>query len=279
MDLITDKHEKMLYTAVRVRTDKAGGSGTIIYSKKHPKNNKKYETYLLTNFHVVEGSVKQEKKWSPLLQRDIKSDVLAEVTVEQFDFEYGSWEATTRGYKGDVMIYDKNMDIALVKIKSSHEFSYVANLFPKDEEQERLKIFMSVYAVGAGLGHPPLQTKGELAGFDDMIDNYPYWLSTAPTIFGNSGGSVFLEDTMEYIGIPSRIAVTMAGFSVDAITHMSYFIPIVTIYKFLEDNIFQFIYDDKYDSAKCEKLRKEKRERDERQMAIDTSRDEAGSDD
>lgn len=273
---IKEKHESLLYPMVRVRTEKAGGSGTIIYSEPLPDCEDKFETYLLSNFHVVENAVRQEKQWNPLLQRDVKKDVLAEVTVEQFDFEYESWEPTTRGYNGEVMIYDKNMDIALVRVKSIKQFPYTAKLFSKGKEREELRLFTPVYAVGCGLGHPIFQTKGELAGFNDVIENYPYWLSTAPTIFGNSGGAVFLKETGEYIGIPSRISVIILGLGGDAITHMSYFIPITSIYEFLENNIFQFIYDQNYNSKQCEEMRKEKRERDEKRMAIDLSREEAG---
>ncbi len=275
MDIL-EKHEKMLYPMVRVRTTKAGGSGTIIYSEKVPGTDDVWETYLLTNFHVVADAVRLEKVWNTLLQREMQKDVMAEVSIERFLFEYDSWEPTTRGYQGDIMMYDKNMDIALVKIKSSKPFKRVATMFPKGQEKERLKFFTPLYAIGSGLGHPPLQTMGEMAGFDDIIENYPYWLSTAATIFGNSGGAVFLAETGEYIGIPSRIAVVIIGFGGDAITHMSYFIPIISIYKFLEDNLFQFIYDKSFDSIKCAEMRRNKRERDEARMAIDISRDEAG---
>ena len=159
-----------------------------------------------------------------------------------FDFEYGSWEAGHSAYKADIMCYDKDMDIGLLKIKSEKKFDNVAKMFPKGEYKKQLRLFQPVYAIGCGLGHPPLQTRGQLAGFTDVIDNYPYWLSTAPTIFGNSGGSVYRGDTFEFIGIPSRIAVMATGFSADAITHMSYFIPILSIYNFLEEQLFNFIF-------------------------------------
>ena len=48
------------------------------------------------------------------------------------------------------------------------------------------------------------------------------------------------------------------GFSADAITHMGYFIPIDRVYGLLEDNDFQFIYDDKVSIGDCEKARKAK---------------------
>ena len=48
------------------------------------------------------------------------------------------------------------------------------------------------------------------------------------------------------------------GFSADAITHMWYFIPIDRVYKLLEDNDYQFIYDDKVSIEDCNKARKQK---------------------
>jgi len=265
------KHEKMLYPTVRVRTTKAGGSGTVIYSKPVP-GEEGYESYVLTNNHVIDDCVKVEKKWSGLLKREVKTDILSECTVEFFDFEYGSWEAGHRSVNAEIMAYEKDMDLALLKLKTERKVDFVADMFPKGKHKERLKMFQKLYAIGCGMGHPPLATQGNLTGFTDIIDNYPYWLSSAPTIFGNSGGAVFLADTMEYIGIPSRIAVAVLGFSADAITHLSYFIPIISIYKFLEDQMFQFIYDKEYDSKKCAQMRKEKREHDEKSMAIEMSR-------
>lgn len=278
-DKLKEEHEKVLYPTVRVRTDRAGGSGTIVYCEPVPEGSEKegYETYVLTNCHVINDNIKVEKKWSTLLKREVKTDVLADCTVEVFDFEYESWESGHSAYKAAIECYDKDIDLALLRIKSMKKFDYVATVFPKDEHKKRLRMFMDVYAVGCGLGHPPIVTQGNLTGgFADIIDNYPYWLSTAPTIYGNSGGALFLVDTHEFIGIPSRIAVSMAGFSADAITHLSYFIPITSIYKFVEDQIFTFLYDKNTTSVKCAKIRKEKRERDEKLMAVDTSREEAG---
>jgi len=275
---LNEKHEKLLYPTVRVRTDKAGGSGTIIYSRPVPEGSdyEGYETYVLTNCHVINDNIRVEKKWSTLLKREVKTDVLADCTVELFDFEYGSWESGHIAHKAEIMCYDKDMDLALLRVKSSKKFEHVATVFPRGEHMKRLRMFMKVYAVGCGMGHPPLATQGNLTGFTDIIDNYPYWLSTAPTIYGNSGGSLYLADTYEFIGIPSRIAVNMGGFSADAITHLSYFIPITSIYNFLEDQVFQFLYDDAHTSVSCAQSRREKRDRDEKTMAVDTSREEAG---
>jgi len=58
----------------------------------------------------------------------------------------------------------------------------------------------------------------------------------------NSGGGTFLAETREFIGVPSRVAVT--GFlGSSAVTHLSYSIPITRVYDFLEKQMFRFIYD------------------------------------
>jgi len=276
---IKEKHEQMLYTSVRVRTMKAGGSGTVLYSAPINGDDGIYETYVLTNNHVIAENVKVDKKWSTLLKREVKTDILTDCSVEFFENEYQSWEAGHSAYKAEIMCYDVDMDLGLLRLRSEKPFPFVAKLFPRDEHKKRLRVFMKLYAVGSGLGHPPLQTKGELAGFCDVIDNYPYWLSTAPTIFGNSGGSVFLAETGEFIGVPSRVSVVMMGMGGSAITHMSYFIPITSVYDFLEDQVFNFIFDPDISSKACADSRKLKRNRDEKNMAIDMSRQSKKEDD
>lgn len=269
---LKEKHNLMLYPTVRVRTEKAGGSGTVIYSRQVPGSPDEYETYVLTNHHVIADNIKVGKKWSSLLKREIQDDVLSECTVEFFEFEYDSWEGGHRSFKGEIMCYDKDMDLGLLRLKSSRQTTYVANLLPKNTHKRRLRIFQKVFAVGCGMGHPPLATEGQLNGFTDVIDNYPYILSSAPTIFGNSGGSLYLAETGELIGVPARITVALIGFGGDAITHLSYAIPIWTVYQFLDEQIFDFIYSSDTDSVKCAEKRRKKRERDEKQRAIDISR-------
>lgn len=55
----------------------------------------------------------------------------------------------------------------------------------------------------------------------------------------NSGGAVFRQDTLEFIGVPSRVPVYGFG---NAVTHMAYFIDLPRIYSWLEDEHLMFIY-------------------------------------
>ena len=51
---IIQQHEEMFYPTVRVRTKKAGGSGTVVYSEKYKDE---VYTYIITNQHVIDDSV------------------------------------------------------------------------------------------------------------------------------------------------------------------------------------------------------------------------------
>ena len=263
---IIQKHEQMFYPTVRVRTKKAGGSGTVVYSQKNDKDGEIY-TYVITNQHVIADSVHLEKKWDPVLKRKVDKEILDTVNVEFFRFNNYSHTIGSFAVEADIVAYSEvegGQDWALLRVRDKeNKADYVANLFPLDDI-ENIHIFDESYAVGASLGHPPVASNGMITYMDDEIDHYKYWMSSAPTIFGNSGGAVYrwsgTRKKYEYIGIPSRISIQPMGFSADAITHMGYFIPIDRVYKLLEDNDFQFIYDSNYSIEDCKKARKKKQE-------------------
>jgi len=262
------KHKEILYPSVLVKTSKAGGSGTVVYSKPISKGSEEYETYVLTNWHVVEAAIAVKREWDPLLSKDVKKETRATVTVEFYRYKNLSCNIGRTAVEADIVAYDKDQDIALVKLRSAEPVKYVARLHPKDVKN--IHIFDTVYICGCSLGHSPIPTNGEITSMDDEIDNYKYWMSNGQIIYGNSGGGVYLvktiivdaqkekeEEFFEFIGIPSRIEVIGWG---DSITHMGYFIPIGRIYDWLEEEMFQFIFDSKFTSTQCEKMRDKRKE-------------------
>ena len=68
---IIQQHEQMFYPTVRVRTKKAGGSGTVVYSEEYKGE---VYTYIITNQHVIDDSVHIEKKWDPVLKRKVDKE-------------------------------------------------------------------------------------------------------------------------------------------------------------------------------------------------------------
>jgi len=259
---IVQKHEQMFYPTVRVRTKKAGGSGTVVYSKKHKDE---VYTYVITNHHVISDSVHIEKKWDPVLKRKVDKEILDTVFVEFFRYNNYSHTIGSFAVEADIVAYSEvngGQDWALLRVRDKENpADWIANLFPL-KDMDDIHIFDDVYAVGASLGHPPVASVGMITYMDDEIEHFKYWMSSAPTIFGNSGGAVYrwsgINKQYEYVGIPSRISIQPMGFSADAITHMGYFIPIDRIYNLLEDNDYQFIYDDNISIEDCKKSRKAK---------------------
>jgi S1-C subfamily serine protease len=270
---IIRKHEQMFYPTVRVRTKKAGGSGTVVYSEDYKGE---VYTYIITNQHVIDDSVHIEKKWDPVLKRKVDKEILDTVYVEYFKYNNYSHTVGSFAVEADIVAYsevDGGQDWALLRMRDTeNKADWVANMFPL-EDIENVHIFDECYAVGASLGHPPVASNGMITYMDDEIEHFKYWMSSAPTIFGNSGGAVYRWSSnrkkYEYIGIPSRISIQPMGFSADAITHMGYFIPIDRVYQLLEDNDYQFIYDSKFSIEDCEKARKEKQKPEKRDKEDD----------
>lgn len=267
LDDLRKVHEDMIYPTVRVRTPKAGGSGLVVYSKPVPDSDGKYETYVMTCHHVIAEAIKKVKKKHPFADRYIETEARELVQVEIFEYEEMSSIVGAAAYNAEIMAWDEQYDLALLRLKSSKPFKYVAKLYPKGKSS-LIKLGMGTYSCGCSLGHEPILNKGRLMGKHDIIENEEYWLSTANTIFGNSGGSDFLVETHEYVGITARISGYQLGFSVDIITWMGFIIPIETIYRFWDKQIFQFIYDSNFTSKQCEKLREEKRKEEEKKLLL-----------
>ncbi len=257
---LVKKHEQMLYPTVRVRCLGVGGSGTVVYSGKNKKG--EYETYVVTNHHVIESGIVVKKVWDSKLGKDIKKDIRSTATVEFFKYNNYSRCIGNFGVESDIVAYDSEQDMALLRLRDKENSAkHVAKIYPKNKIRN-IHVFDRVYAVGAALGHAPLQTPGEITHMDDEIENYKYWMSNAQTIYGNSGGAIYrFGDNYEYIGIPSRISVSLSGFSATPITHMGFFIPIDRIYDFLQKNCYDFIYDSTRTIEQCEKTRKREKDR------------------
>lgn len=259
-------HEQALYPTIRVRAERSTGSGTILFSapREEPDEDGElgFSTYALTNHHVVSDAIRVEKNFDPLLGKTVTRDYRERVQVEVFDYKNRSTITARLTAEADIMAYHEKRDLALLRLVTNREFPNVARLLPAERARE-VHIFDKLFVVGCGLGQPPFPTSGMLTGKDVQIDYYPYWQTSAPSIFGNSGGAVFLARTLELIGVPSRISVNGGMFARDAITHIGYFCPPQEITKFLVDQGFHFIVDPTHTEAQDLKALAERDEDDE----------------
>lgn len=250
-----------MYPEVRVQSAKARGSGTIVYSAPAPNKPDQYETYVLTNEHVIDSLITiKDDHWSSLHGRYVQKDIRGTAVVETFLFNMQSRVIGSTSYMADIVCYDKNEDLAILLIRAANKFPHVASLYPEEKINDLLS-GMEVRTVGAGLGEKPFMSPpGFIGQFGFEIENKEYLLVSSASIFGNSGGGTFMWETGELLGIPSRLPVRWGG---DAITHMSYIIPAWRIYEFLREQVYQFIFDPSITSGWCEEERERKREEDE----------------
>ncbi len=238
-DDLVQKHREMLYPVVVVAAGSGLGSGTVIFSSEADGE---WQTYVLTNHHVVRSAITVKEEWDPKTQEEVKREQRSPVQVRWFDYNDYSREIGTRGQIADIVAYDATLDLALLQTRDTERgVDYVAHLMPEDAP---LYLFEITWAVGAGLGKPPFPTEGAVSNLDQRINGQPYILSSAPIIFGNSGGALFHwspeRARYEFIGVPAKVSGTWSG----VVTHMAWAIPLATVREFLRDNDFGFILGD-----------------------------------
>ena len=246
-----EAHEKYLYPIVRVTFNNIGGSGTIIFSKE---TNGKFSTYILTNYHVISDAIKIEEKWDSNIGKNIKIERRAIVYIEIFKYRDLGIPVGTMKVESDIVLYNEIADIAILKLRLTEQMPYVSKL-PEREKANHYNLFDETVAVGCSLGFPPISTPGIITRKGFQIESLPYHMSTSQIIYGNSGGAMFLAESGQLIGIPSKIPVIGWG---SPITHMGLFIPIERIYKWLEEENYDFIFNPVKTEKECLALREEK---------------------
>lgn len=252
MDITKNKwmHETYLYPVVRVFSADDAGSGTIIYSKEDTQNEGEYLTFVLTNHHVIESLITHKKDWDSLAGRQIEKEFREMAKVEYFSYVRNSTVDSSNRYDAEIIAHDENHDLAILRIVSPRRFDHVAKLLPKDEIKN-LRLFMDIVVSGCNLAHEPFCNFGQLTFLKELIDQKEYFMANASSVFGNSGGALFLKDTGHMIGVPSRIPSIQLGFGVDVMTWMGFSAHTKRLYEFFEDQELVFLYDDTDDFYKA----------------------------
>ena len=218
------------------------GSGTIIYSEKESET--RSVSYLITAHHVIEKAITMadtgEKREKVLIKM------------------YAGEGLPLKVEEAEIVSYHEKKDIALLRLTSDKPFPHVAVIADR-ATMKTLKIFTPIYTVGCPLGHEPLPTIGEIAHLNKIVDGERYIMMNAPTIFGNSGGGVFLANSYLLIGTSNMICTYDAPFSTP-VPHLSVFIPMDIIYDWLDSQRLQYIYDRHYTKTACDAERKKTRE-------------------
>ena len=264
-------HEKILYPVTRVRASASGGSGVLVYSEPDPMNPEEYINIALTCQHVIDQNIIVKDEWDGVLKRDMKRDVMQEVTVEIFDYK-GSSIVSANSTTSEIIAYDKNHDLAAVKLNNTRRMPHVATIIPRDEISD-VHIADPVWVSGCSLLHDPFPNAGTLTSIREIIDQKAYVIQNAPSIFGNSGGVLFHGVTGNLLGLTSRITVTQLGFGVDVQAWMGFSTHPERMYEFLDHQELQFLYDDRDDYYSAMERRSDRQREALRSIMIDDQKD------
>ncbi len=199
---------------VQLSGDLTVGSGVLLESQRRASG-EGWVTHLLTSWHVV---------------RDIYG------TIERVDtpVPVRMYEPSGRYHDqtAHMVAYDVGLDIALLEMDLDSAVPHGARLATR-EELELVRTFESVYAVGCPLGNDPIPTSGEIASTAHDVDGLNYWMISAPTYIGNSGGGIFRASDHSLIGIFSKI-YTHGSARTTIVPHMGLATPMPVIYEWLD---------------------------------------------
>ncbi len=208
-----DLWNDLLGPTVQVSGEETVGSGVLLRSRADADG--AWRTPILTAWHVI---------------RDIRPDedtgeVSVPVTLYAKD---GSIDPQT----ALLVKRDADLDVALLELRTSAPLPHGAKLASR-ETLRRAQVFEPVWAVGCPLGNDPIPTAGTLSDTHHHVDGMRYWMISAPTYIGNSGGGVYHGRTRELVGVFTKI-YTHGSARPTVVPHMGLATPLETVYDWLE---------------------------------------------
>lgn len=156
-------------------THEMTGTGVVIWSGT-PKDSNICQTYVLTNFHVIDKAEKLRIDTFRLSKLRVVSEFIS--------------------YDAKVLMADKTLDLALLVFESGITFNAAKLLSTNDYNQ--LRLYDSVRSVGCGLGENPYVTSGRIITFKPELRINGF------AIVGFSGGGVFVENG-KLLGVNSQV--------------------------------------------------------------------------
>ncbi|MEO0481590.1 MAG: trypsin-like peptidase domain-containing protein [Planctomycetota bacterium] len=214
--------DTLLMPTVQLSGSETVGAGTIVYSK-FDRATGKGETYVLTAFHVVRNIFAD----SPETRRD------------GIDIIIYRKDGTRSTVKAELVRHDRGLDTALMQLQTDEVFEHVASV-ASDRTIGSAGVWDEITAVGCPLGNDPIATHGTLGRTDNRVNGTDYWLITAPTYYGNSGGGIYLSDSRELAGVFSKIYTHGRGMQV-AVPHLGLCTPMNLIRDWLTEEGLEWV--------------------------------------
>lgn len=229
---------RMILPTVQLKGNGTVGSGILVYSQPQPELAEPvggegspadiHTTLILTAYHVV---------------LEVMGDRAERGLVDEVHVVKDADSGSTEVFSAKLVLFDRARDISLLRLNATAKFEQVVEFLPA-KDLKAVDIFTRAYAVGCPLGNRPLPTLGEISSKSKLVADQVFWMLSAPTFFGNSGGGVYLADSCRLIGVSSMI-YTYGKANPTVVPHMGLFVPIETIYRWLDGEGYSFIHERK----------------------------------
>jgi len=207
--------QAMVAPTVQLAGDTTVGSGVLLPSRPIEDEPGAYTTLLVTAYHVV---------------RDIRADSLdADAPVPVF---VRGPDGEKREYEARLLDHDVDLDAALLALETTHAFE-VGALLPTRARLRAARVFDPVVAVGCPLGNDPIPTRGQLTDLHHVVGDDRFWMISAPTYIGNSGGGIYSSASHELLGVFTKI-YTHGAIRPTVIPHMGLVTPLDAFYDWID---------------------------------------------
>lgn len=207
--------DELVGPVVQLAGDATVGSGVLLESRRIG-DDAHWRTHLLTAWHVV---------------RDIygSPDRTEQPVPVKIYLRGGELRRETARLIG----HDAELDVALLVLDCDEPVPYGARLATRERLADT-RVFDGIYAVGCPLGNDPIPTRGEIAATDHVVEGTRYWMVSAPTYIGNSGGGIFDARSRELLAVFSKI-YTHGSLRSTIVPHMGLATPLSAVYDWLEN--------------------------------------------
>lgn len=205
----------MVAPTVQLAGESTVGSGILLPSRPLDEDPTRFRTLLLTSWHVV---------------RDIRAtsaDADCPVPIVLRDQDGRKNDLTA-----SVVAHDVPLDAALLVLDTDRRLEHGAQL-PSRARLRTARVFDPIVAVGCPLGNDPIPTEGHLSDLHHRVDGERFWMISAPTYIGNSGGGIYSHETRELVGIFSKI-YTHGAIRPTVIPHMGLVTPLAEFYDWID---------------------------------------------
>jgi hypothetical protein len=208
-----ERWERTLGPTVQLAGETTVGSGVLLESR--PLTDGTFETLLLTCWHVV---------------RDIQADGRgpdSPIPVSIYAPDGSKLERQARVIGANV-----DIDACLLRLESVEAVPHGAWL-PSRARLAHSSVYDAIVAVGCPLGNDPIPTLGNVSSMHHEVDGNRFWMISAPTYIGNSGGGIFGAADHRLLGLFSKI-YTHGSIRPIIVPHMGLVTPLAEVYDWLE---------------------------------------------